>query len=1019
MLSRGNSDAAIRLRRAKSTSAVSRHKPLLSGNKLDPQSTFANAKAAATRAFGVASDSAPTNTGQGHELLLARTPVSRQQHKSEGSHLARQRSTGGRQSSRHRDPIPNHRRGVRTNANDFSALDLAASPTEKSIINFNLCGDYHLPSSRQRLSRDFSAQEYPPREVQPEKIALFRSSSKVSPRSFKEKKLLSGPSEVHTLNPNRTDVSKSEEDTVQRTKCRNSNSSSNNRRDRYLRKHHDRAAAQMRSIQDGSSEGGSPTHLDIINDNSRDSKPCERGLSYAYHPRSLRQKVQAVPQSLRKICSRNLRRSSSTQSQVPVQQMEARQPHHFGYDSTARSSLGERADYRTGDLDSSALPPTPPPHGIPYNPNTASRPRTRVSLKSTANQNGSCCSGSRITSWTDSSSHQTLKDKPLSPVKEDELKRKPSGASRISAISSSTVNRLRIPLRKSSTSLGQKHSLDTQRVYSALMRKMNHSKNRTEDKSVNSSVETHRDLSLADEVWKASTSSNAQNPDATVRMVKTIDEPLGPDQPVLISDSLRIPMDARSNLMSPSIYSLRLNGSSFDRNASDSSLSVRAMSPTGTATLPATQQPSIRWDLGAATNHSQKDGLPNTSNDWRNWASDRFAGLDRKTSLNLMEFQRQSSSDGSSSHRREYAQINGSDTDVGGARNLSFVPWNRLRQGSRLSSKSMSSVKQRVPSAGTKRKPSNANTSASRQSSSSTAVSNAIPEEQPSACEQSPDPLPQETRDLAANIIASQPSSRHISQSTTSPSLAMLNARKSSTTSNTVPPNNNPQQPQDLTVQKQDKEKQPTIANSPAAAAANAKKHSPRALPRPSPTAAAPRIPRRRPRLSASASTLSLGRRGDAANTGAAAAEGGASPINEPFLRGIRKGPYGVASPSMSPSPLRANAHAYAYAQGHAQTLRKGVSVGSFAGVREGGGVGGGGGLFRGGTENTPPRVTGKHAGVCMMDREGTPPTMSTGSRRMVDEFLSSRGSGSRVGVGRGVKDVGPGAGREGSPAFL
>ena len=964
MLARGNSDAAIRLRRAKSTPSVARYQHPLARMDPDPRSTFANAKAAATRAFGVV----PVESHCERIQATACQPTSRRQCKSEGSHLARQRSKGERPRQRTTEQPKTIANRTPMRKSDCGTPRTVATHSERSsIVNFNLCGDFHLPGPRQNSARDFSAPEFPPRKLAGEIFCPGRNSDVMSTVPSDKKVVLDEKTAKGSM-PMMTGTSVStEKNRGLATKTTARKPTLDKARDRFLRQHQERSRIQVHSLAD-SSVPTSPTPETVRSKQSNTSRRLDRDDMQSQadselrtDQRSLRQKVQTVPHSLRRICSRRFRRSSSAQSQVPVQHLEARKSHHFGSDNTTEPSSVDQVDFAWKETsECSALPPTPPPHQYPLS--TISRPRTRGSFKSVGNPDDLACSGSRITSWTDSSSHRTLKDSlPLSPVKENEPVRKPSSSSHFTDITSSTIDRLHMPLKKISIKTSQKQNLNTQRVYSALMRKIARSRHSADEGSFGNEPEPDCEGSAAEAFRKASNSSVPGTPEGTVRIINDVeDSATSPEQDrtVLISDTLRIPMDARASVLSPSIYSLHFNGSTPDPNASASSLPCRPVSPTGTATIPAMQQPTIRWDLTAPGSNSEEQHKPNTSNEWRNWASDRVSSFDRKTSLHLMEFQRHSSGEGSSSHRREFAEIDGSHTDVGaGGPSRPHRPLSIFSDRSRMSSKSMSSVTNGLRTVDENRKRSDGSMSETRSFSWSTAARSPIPEGRCSPAETT-DRSAVETRQVADNIIAGLSKSRNTPLAS-SASAAPLNARNTSV-SNALA----------YAKRKIAKEECDALSST---YTIDSENRSPRA-PRLSPSAITPRMPHRRPRLAVSASAYSLGQHVQAPAS---------SPINDQFLKGIRKGPYGVASPS---PPQRKR-----------MTVRSPWSQG----IREGGLA-----ESRAATagENTPPAKGG--AGRT----SSKTPTMSAGSRKMVDEFLSSRA---------GARTPGGASGEGSSPAFL
>lgn len=205
--------------------------------------------------------------------------------------------------------------------------------------------------------------------------------------------------------------------------------------------------------------------------------------------KDLGHKARSLSQTIKKRFKRVFKRSSDTEDTIPVQQIKATHPHYGDYISTAD---GKEQRY----------PPVPEPdaelllrvgsrESVTYTaPTFVDRGGRPGSIRSSHSDDNETDGKSRVTSWTDSTAAntinmaQTLERKRLSIIKEDGGPHQPSSSAHQYEGKSDGYTSFRQPVRQSSAGRVS-GPLDTQRIFSALQKKIN--ENNREESGTDSS----------------------------------------------------------------------------------------------------------------------------------------------------------------------------------------------------------------------------------------------------------------------------------------------------------------------------------------------------------------------------------------------------------------------------------------------------------------------------------------------------------------------------------------------------
>lgn len=192
--------------------------------------------------------------------------------------------------------------------------------------------------------------------------------------------------------------------------------------------------------------------------------------------RDLGHRARSLSQTIKKKIKRVFKRSSDTDSTIPVQQIKASHPHYGDYIMT---SDGKEQRY----------PPVPEPdaelllrvssrESVTYTAPICGQKSARPgSIRSTHSDDDESNGKSRVTSWTDSTAAdtihmpQTLERKRLSIIKEDGGPHQPSSSARQYEGTSNGYASFRQPVRQSSAGRVS-GPIDPKRIFSALQKKI-------------------------------------------------------------------------------------------------------------------------------------------------------------------------------------------------------------------------------------------------------------------------------------------------------------------------------------------------------------------------------------------------------------------------------------------------------------------------------------------------------------------------------------------------------------------
>jgi len=228
-----------------------------------------------------------------------------------------------------------------------------------------------------------------------------------------------------------------------------------------------------------------------------------------------------------------------------------------------------------------------------------------------------------------------------------------------------------VKIRKRSSRFDVREIVDSRRVFSAVMKRIDIKK------------DSSRTLAV-DEQYRNSSGDGA----TTIKLIPLEIE--GEKYDAVISEAVgnrEMQLSARYDVMSPSIYSER------DVACQDNNEPQELDSHTTGTALVGAPEPVTTWTR-MAENGSVK---PNTSNDWRNWASDELAGFARATSLSLAAPFVRRTEETRINHRREKAEISNAEGTISEfASMIGRIPVLSRRSsqyGSRASSSSTSIVR--------------------------------------------------------------------------------------------------------------------------------------------------------------------------------------------------------------------------------------------------------------------------------------------------------------------------------------
>ena len=193
--------------------------------------------------------------------------------------------------------------------------------------------------------------------------------------------------------------------------------------------------------------------------------------------RGLGDRARNISFSLRNKLKKVFQRPSDTQGGIPAQQLDARRPHFGDYNGTA-SGL-ERRYEGIPSPDGETLRRVSTRESLLRNsPVVLDRGSPAGSIRSARSDNSSSHSKSRVSSWADStatntlSSRQKLERKRLSVIQENGGPHQPSSSVRHYGELNDGYNAFRKPIRNNSVTGRTRGLVDSQRIYSALQRRL-------------------------------------------------------------------------------------------------------------------------------------------------------------------------------------------------------------------------------------------------------------------------------------------------------------------------------------------------------------------------------------------------------------------------------------------------------------------------------------------------------------------------------------------------------------------
>ncbi|KAL9056500.1 MAG: hypothetical protein Q9162_002875 [Coniocarpon cinnabarinum] len=639
MLARGNSDAAAQLRRAKSTSSSVQHHSFISDS--EAISTYDNAKTAATKAYEAA-----------HGFLAEGcAPRTRRKSKSEGpgSHFAKQRLSA-RKATIEQSRTPRRKAGCQN-------LSLEATPQDSprsSPFSFRYENSVDQDSSTTERARIDAPQsdflEDSPRDARggsrrqpqwqtgsPQRVALNRGPTPRKetdsfPDGFEAVPLFAAPAQSQGIEGDPPSYSSNAcVHAMERLDSSNVAASSSKtpkpRTSLFFSKPRLRSKSSARKASNAHEE-------------------VEANIEQTNQTR-FRQTMQRIPSSLSAVkdaCKRKLgrtSRTSSARSEFPNQQVDCRRSHHFGSSRMSDRSLfagfsGNAIDVRMNGC-SKARPPTPPQHDWPVIDRSNSAQSNGCSHQ---DSDGALPDSSRISSWENTSGYGTAKFSERPDLENAPQHQERTALQRLHLrhqISYSSIPKLRISRRKSSSGFNTP-GVNTQRVYSALIKRISESDDHDMKHTADAAQQRSR-LSQKASLPALPEMSPSLSIQARRTSVRSVHQTTGRSdlQP---SDSTHdVDLDPKSNsvsepnrenIASPSVYSPYPRPQTS--TAKMSSLSLAGADPTimGTAIV-SPSKPFVSYNLND-TPKGEPDSHVVTSGEWRDWANTEMSGLE------LLEF---------------------------------------------------------------------------------------------------------------------------------------------------------------------------------------------------------------------------------------------------------------------------------------------------------------------------------------------------------------------------------------------
>ena len=660
MLGRGNSDAATRLRRAKSISTVARSTPYIPNHDL--VSTYDNAKTAATKAYEAA-----------HGFIAESCTSAKAKRKSKsdgpGSHLARQRTNP------RRVPPEDKRCPKRKSEPSYVSAEAAieeyhwttTAPTpdgkhqkmsaavndDSSVAETTNCLSETPTRPRNGSSTNQSKWElFNPLRSKPSRLSISRGSSSVPQYDGFEDAPLFANAEGHDgleAKPYLDDPCSYVVESLEGSNFAKAPTPvAKAKQSLFFSKPRLRSKGSSREVGNAR----------IVNDGEPTIKP------------PLIQRVQRIPSSISAVaeaCKRRLGKTSrnpSAQVECPRQQIEPRRSHHFGSSRLSHRSAFtgfdgiHDAQSRARDLGD--RPPTPPRHTW----FAESRPvSAQGGVLGICDVNGTNADSSRIASWENTSGYSTVKfSDGTAGAETPTQQRRGTPIQRLHMrhqASYSSIPKLKIPRRKSSAHF-KTPGLETQRIYSALIKRISDSDG--DDDGDGRATDYLGDMSpeissqIDQNAHLPSLAQNAQRPSTrggrgTVRMVERQASLRPPSSTGRAPSSNGLPIrttgvtsPAKSMLpardvSSPSVYSPYPRSHPSAAMISSLSLNERGTNDAGTAVV-SPSKPFTRYSLDDDRTDISLSQVV-TSGEWREWAHHELSGLEpnafRPPSIHIRE----------------------------------------------------------------------------------------------------------------------------------------------------------------------------------------------------------------------------------------------------------------------------------------------------------------------------------------------------------------------------------------------
>ncbi|MCJ1395459.1 hypothetical protein MMC18_008345 [Xylographa bjoerkii] len=491
MLSRGNSNASVRLRRAKSATYVKTRGAALEIKHIDPEVARQHALAAANIAFDRATGVARTS-GDSYEPTSDRNYSTK--HDQHDGPLRRRQSvrfTGPTAVNTHQRPI------TRRNAPNYfdAALALQYARTEQERIQSTINEpEHHLtalppiesisptPSSYRRLRKSksmFTPRKGPPLKftnATPNSIELHRgryrrlsSDDQRLPSKMADSRLIDPLSQQNGSHMNRSYQQSYDQDAAIQMA-----------RDQYLRQLEQQRLKERPSMLSLKQRGSQKAFRRTVRTSSSNSYGNAVGsdeLPTSVKARGLGNRARTISTTLKNKLKSVFHRNENNGNTFPSQQVEARSA-HFGHYLSATSGVvheGPMPPTPDRDLLSRVQSRSPSTHRMPVHLERGASPGSIRSVRSGSPSIGR----SRITSWTNSTAgnsltkQQTLERKRLSIIQEHGGPHQPSSSTGLIGVAARKGYAVfRKPLRGAAGSVKVKGQLDSQRVYSALQRRL-------------------------------------------------------------------------------------------------------------------------------------------------------------------------------------------------------------------------------------------------------------------------------------------------------------------------------------------------------------------------------------------------------------------------------------------------------------------------------------------------------------------------------------------------------------------